>query len=378
MPKVSLDPPKHSAVKRKTRSARSDTPGLNLEKRLQDARLKRQQALSAQNSAAPAAADDVPEPAAEAEKPAPPSEHEQAAPSLRAKTSNKTARNAILAFSLAAGMGFGVVLGVGVLSGAGQLPDPSADVAPARTETPAAVMTQELDGPVEMVAHEQETPDEVFSVALDRPKETQPSVTTDEPASPVVEPMAAPDLEPARGPEIFSVTSQPAELDVPAIPLVAWPAFDVDRPEERALIASAPDLFQPERPGGLSTTQTFGDGPAPGLQYFMHVPTGVSAANLQGLVSRLDQSGVKVAEIGRENFRVSATHIRFYSPDTAEAARTVAAELGVEARDFSQNFVDTERIEIWVAGRPGSQSAARGSRNVSSSTPPYNQRNGNC
>ncbi|MEP2641366.1 hypothetical protein [Roseobacter sp.] len=93
-------------------------------------------------------------------------------------------------------------------------------------------------------------------------------------------------------------------------------------------------------------------GNGPSAQVFMHAPDGLSAAQLQAYVADVEQTGVEVVTIGREGFRVSTTHLRFYSPDTATKAAKIAGDLGIEARDFSSNTVNAERIELWVAGWP--------------------------
>jgi hypothetical protein len=85
---------------------------------------------------------------------------------------------------------------------------------------------------------------------------------------------------------------------------------------------------------------------------FMHAPDGIPNYSLQQVVAELKQSGVEVANIGRESFRVSSTHVRYYSPATESFAMSVASRLGIEARDFSENAVNPGRIELWVAGRP--------------------------
>ena len=85
---------------------------------------------------------------------------------------------------------------------------------------------------------------------------------------------------------------------------------------------------------------------------FMHAPDGIPNYSLQQVVAELERSGVEVANIGRESFRVSSTHIRYYSPATQTFAMSVASSLGIEARDFSENGGNPERIELWIAGRP--------------------------
>jgi hypothetical protein len=84
----------------------------------------------------------------------------------------------------------------------------------------------------------------------------------------------------------------------------------------------------------------------------MHVPNGVPRSRINELAGLLDGLSVDIAKIGREGFRVSTTHLRYYSDSTADFAQKLAADLGVEARSFSNTRVDPERVELWVRGWP--------------------------
>ena len=88
------------------------------------------------------------------------------------------------------------------------------------------------------------------------------------------------------------------------------------------------------------------------LRVFVHAPDGIPSNELNEYVSELEASGVEVSKIGREPFYVSKTHLRFYSKDNAESAKSLARSLDIEARDFSQSASSLDRIEVWVAGRP--------------------------
>jgi len=88
------------------------------------------------------------------------------------------------------------------------------------------------------------------------------------------------------------------------------------------------------------------------FRVFVHAPDGIPGNELNEYLSELEASGVEVAKIGREPFYVSKTHLRYYSEDNAESARSLARSLDVEARDFSQSSSSLDRIEVWVAGRP--------------------------
>ena len=88
------------------------------------------------------------------------------------------------------------------------------------------------------------------------------------------------------------------------------------------------------------------------FRVFVHAPDGIPSNELDEYVAEMEASGAQVAQIGREPFRVSQTHLRFYSEDAAENARSLARSLDIDARDFSQTASSSDRIEVWVAGPP--------------------------
>lgn len=92
---------------------------------------------------------------------------------------------------------------------------------------------------------------------------------------------------------------------------------------------------------------------------FIHAPDGIADSVVAGYVAQLEASGTEVARIGREPFRISTTHLRFYSEDNREDAQALAQSLDIEARDFSQSAAPLDRIEIWVAGQPAQVSKTR-------------------
>lgn len=287
------------------------------EQRLTEARAKREKALLAQNrvAAEKAAA------AKTAEASCAASDQDESTPFWAAFSGAKVLKGALI-FSGAAGFGFGIILGIGVLIGAGGAPILNGTFTANTSVAEAARGTVALG-----------VPDEADAVVATALPAAAPAVA----AAPAIFDGPLPVLQPTPDP----VT----DVTLPAItPVLAVSA-------EGAPVTTAPMLYLPEHGSALARQAAFGAIPAP-IQYFIHAPDGVPNGRLQGYVAQLAANGVEVAEIGRETFRVSATHLRYYSPDTAQAAMTVAADLGVEARDFSENSVNSSRIEIWIAGRP--------------------------
>lgn len=88
----------------------------------------------------------------------------------------------------------------------------------------------------------------------------------------------------------------------------------------------------------------------PKPSFFVHAPESVTDQAMNAYIAQLEDLGYPISRIGRESFRVSATHLRYYSPDSAEIAQSVAASLGVKSRDFSQDSNNSSRIEVWLAG----------------------------
>lgn len=361
----------------------------NWEKRLTEARLQRQRLLAARKPATavrPTAGEDgASSEAAKKEAPRNAAEtrtggvSEPPGRGIRDVWRRAQAASAgRLALVAAAGFGVGLLVGIGVMLATGTLPRGSATIV-AGAETDG-----DRDRQLTLAASTDpatKPPDPILAVTT-RPL---PTVVTD-PTLAAVSPLptgatdptpAAESRVPPRStttavttgtrPETPAGTSEDA---APAIPdavssMVFIPpdteTVPVTIPPVSALqhlgsgqeaTKTVPPLPGPDDisglPGGLTGV---GDG-GKSLRFYMHVPDGVSRSTLRRFVRRLDAHGVTVAQIGRESFRVSTTHLRFYSSETAAVARSVAAGLGVEARDFTNERLNRERIEIWLAGRP--------------------------
>lgn len=252
----------------------------------------------------------------------------------------QTASKGVLVFAAAAGLGFGTVLGIGVVLDVGTWTFRESDVPDApylsrndrseASELAASIETLETGNRPEVVAAGIAPRRATDGLAVD--PEPLPFGDSPEAAAPTLVP---PGAQPAQL-EMADLTSV-ARLAPPELPVSPVPAG----PDDLALLRrEVTEAGQGEDKRSV----------------FMHVPDGVSRTTLRGYLDRLDDAGVNVAEIGRERFRVSATHVRYYSRDNAALAKTIAADLGAEARDFSRAASNSSRIEIWIAGRPRGRS----------------------
>lgn len=250
--------------------------------------------------------------------------------------SGANAVRAVLVFAGAAGFGMGVVLGVGVLLGVG-LPatsgtDQVAGVEAAPLEPQPEVVQRELDAPQNEASYFAETtPEPEFDAVLvsydmldmNMP---EPPLLLGEDLTPVLEPVAT--------------------VSLPTFSSVSYMRSDIER-EDAVELRTIPVVDALAEQIALAVAETPQE-----AQFFMHAPDGLTDAQLRRYISQIEASGVEVAEVGRESFRVSTTHLRYYSPHTADVAMEVAQDMGVEARDFSENVSNNARIEVWVAGRP--------------------------
>lgn len=237
---------------------------------------------------------------------------------------------ALLIFAGGVGLGLGAVLGIGILIGLGTTVDRQA-VQVAGLTSPN-VQTQ--------------TPPEIIEEPLAPLHSVLPAATETE-GTIARQPNAAPST-------VLTASLEQADLPRPPHAIPAYTRLSYVVPE------GAPDSVQAGRVLSQPIASPASDLPAlPAVQrYFIHAPTGVSDATVQRYVGLVETSGVDIAAIGREAFRVSSTHLRYYGADTKPAAMALAADLGVEARDFSQNAQVPGRIEIWLAGRPKEVSTA--------------------
>ncbi len=326
-----LDDPEASRV--------STSYGADFEKKISEARAKRAEVLSARKASAGKVEKKVMFGSTRHNKLRLGTPQQPVAPEMPGvNLSGANAVGAVLVFAGSAGFGLGVVLGFGVLLGVG-LPSVKGEEQIAVVQTPPIepqpeVLQLELDAQKSDAAFLDESTSEtefdaiptsydILDVSLSEPKGL-----TEKDLTPVLEPIAAVSL-----PSFSNVSymrgdiAQDDAVELRTIPIVDAPVIQATR--------KPPETPKP-------------------AQFFMHAPDGLSDRQLQRYISNVEGSGAEVVEVGRESFRVSTTHLRYYSPHTAEAAMEVAREMGVEARDFSENVHKNARVEVWVAGRPKS------------------------
>jgi len=94
-----------------------------------------------------------------------------------------------------------------------------------------------------------------------------------------------------------------------------------------------------------------------GLKLYVHAPESVTETALAERMAMLGSTGITVAPVERESYKVSATHLRYYSKADADVATALADEMGVTARDFTKNGAKPGRIEIYLAGTANTKTA---------------------
>lgn len=90
------------------------------------------------------------------------------------------------------------------------------------------------------------------------------------------------------------------------------------------------------------------------LTVSLNIPRSASASEVKTVAAALDQSGLEIRDPRIVNFRVKATHIRFFHASDATAATKLAKTINGTARDFT-NFVPAPPsgyVEVWIMGRP--------------------------
>lgn len=90
-------------------------------------------------------------------------------------------------------------------------------------------------------------------------------------------------------------------------------------------------------------------------------PTDVPDARIAKTTEHLQLTGFPVADGNWINFKVSTTHIRYYSEQDEMVALAVAETLGITARDFShiENVPPAGRIDVWIQGNRNPNEAER-------------------
>lgn len=402
MSKPSSDEVKAPAHVPRGVTAGTPVPPADWETRLREARALREEALSLRRANAeeeisapvigpwPTPRDDAEQDTAQQEDNDTDDMPSQSPPGLLQRTIS-AAPQAMLTFSAAAGLAFGTVIGLGVLFvfGTGERPRVETAVAPDPTPDPTAVGTEvaslvrppseEAAPPAIPIPAPASNADDMAGASYWTPAlypvEAHPMIANPPvtprpapqtvampavlrpPAVPlrddVAEPSPRPDTAPtvAVAPDVLDALDEAALLIPATVPAVRTPGLLPSSGQAWSGGAAAPQaLAQPQATDAVFISQA---GPATlGAEFFLHAPDGLTQSKLNAQVAELEGSGVILAGIGREGFRVSQTHLRYYSPETAALAQAVAEKLGVEARDFTQGSGNAKRIEVWVSGRP--------------------------
>jgi hypothetical protein len=278
--------------------------------RLAEARAKRQQAIAARQGKSNAIADQVPDARAVSVKkrPAP---LEPILPEGKVTSAWKEyVTRPALVFTAGVGVGVGAILGLWLLA------DAVATKAASPTSATAVMQPAEIASvaPVAIIA--------ATSIPASRVPATVDLVNVPSEAVPPVSQSADPRLPP----EITNVVYMRADI----------------APDEAQALRSLPVV------PGADPSQALPERP----QVYVHAPSGVSSDRMGVYLGEIEQAGAEVVKVGREEFHVSTTHLRYYNAASAGQAAEIADRLGVEARDFSNVTSGTNRIEIWVAGRP--------------------------
>ena len=360
------------------------------DRKLSEARAKRAEVLSARAQADPSQETAVSEkapPAKRRSQPKPTRERvsktpkAQPVPDVAVTPTGEAARvkfnltdanalKALFVFCGAAGFGIGTVVGFGILVGMGgaapttapSLAEVSVDAEaiqtlesstseqiaqvsasdPEQTEVEAPAPAEYLPmAPVAITNAEIFTPTLPFEInAVAQP------LIAEEPVTPALAPGVVQALPDMLDKDIGSFDDPDGQVSLPNISNVRYMRDDLPK-IDAVYLRSLPEI---DTLHAASFPAVEASDPEP--EFYMHAPDGLSDAQLRRFISQLESKGVVVSKIGREGFRVSTTHLRYYSPETAEVAAAVAADLGVPARDFSQNAQISDRIEVWVAGSP--------------------------
>ncbi|WP_299917869.1 hypothetical protein [uncultured Roseobacter sp.] len=148
---------------------------------------------------------------------------------------------------------------------------------------------------------------------------------------------------------------QQAALDVSSSP------DDAVKPKEASapILAIDPEKRPVERPFTQPTTL---DASLPKIH--VYAPDSVTTAALDQNKSQLNTGGFQIADVQRVRLTISAPHVRFYDVTDAAIASTLADDLQIEARDFSQSGHGAPgRIEVWLDGTSDRRTSRRSSQN---------------
>ncbi len=161
-------------------------------------------------------------------------------------------------------------------------------------------------------------------------------------------------------PAAVGLASLEPRFEVDVLPRIAPPAAKVAPPRRGH---EMPSIGGPVvRPTTLAAKLRQAGEDVTRVALFTYAPASLSAEDIDKQLFDLEATGFPLARTSRVNFRVSQTHIRYYTAADETVARAIAAEVGGAARDFTRERISSPsgRIEIWMAGsRVGAAPASR-------------------
>ncbi|MEL6521505.1 MAG: hypothetical protein AAFQ66_11115 [Pseudomonadota bacterium] len=247
---------------------------------------------------------------------------------------------ALLSMMCSVGFGFGLALGYGYWVGFDTLaetlgPEPSAQLGVQRSVVSAA-------------------PDEMGPFN---------APTTAEPSPPLAAAQVAPVLSEPSLPASDSTGVAPAETAQPdSSTATIEPSEQVEPPDTNGVITPSVDRSATARPAGSLAARFEAAGTEVNhIRIYLYAPESVDSSDLVIQLAQLENTGFEVAEPQRVNLIISQPHIRYYNIEDTIIALALARNLGIEARDFTQQTSGSRgRIEVWLDGTARSQRASGG------------------
>lgn len=127
-------------------------------------------------------------------------------------------------------------------------------------------------------------------------------------------------------------------------------------------LAKAPSNFVDAL--GLTPTQ------AAAFGLYLFSPDSLSETVIGDFETQLDATGLALRKTQQVGFKISKTHIRYYTDGDARLSQELANELGIIARDFTAQGGPDGRIEIWMKGDAGADVATVRESSRASTTRP--------
>ncbi len=160
-------------------------------------------------------------------------------------------------------------------------------------------------------------------------------------------------------PSLAMPAAPPADLILPASWGPRAPSDTASASASFAPSADRPDLLPPAAVAALPPVHA---APSPwgDLNIMFLAPKTTDPAARAAMAAKLAKAGFAPDVTGDVAFKVNATHVRFYYPDDASAARAVADSVGGIARDFTgfDPLPPEGTVEVWLGSGDGSPVAA--------------------